>query len=134
MVSARSAPPVFAGRGTPGNRARTLWRWVESVPLTQSLPCERYAWSGANTPQRRSPASHRTRADRSTHAVPPRPSRRTTQKRTGSGGAVSGAVHSTQVVADWPVAVVSVERREEMLPAVAKKLNPYFFAGSSLGG
>ena len=62
-------------------------------------------------------------ADRSIQAVPASVSRSTTQKRTGTGGATSGAVHSTQVAVSWPVAVRLVERREEMLPSVAKKLN-----------
>ena len=46
-----------------------------------------------------------------------------------AAGVGSGAVHSTQMGAGWPVTVRFVERSEETLPAVAKKLNT--FGGSS---
>src|SRR5439155_22023995 len=59
IASARRAPPVFAGKGTPGSRASTRERCVRLVSSTPSLPEERYACSTVNTPQGRSPGRHR---------------------------------------------------------------------------
>src|SRR6202011_1933907 len=59
IASARAAPPVFAGKGTPGSRASTRGRCVGLVPSTPSLPEKRYACSTVNTPQGRSPGRHR---------------------------------------------------------------------------
>src|SRR5439155_5363108 len=132
VVSARSAPPVLGGSGTPGSKARTRRRdGVELGASNPSLPAERYACSAVNTPQRRSSARQGlTTADRSIQAVPASASRSTTQKRTPTGGATSGAVHSTQVGVRWPVAGRLVERSEEMLPSVEKKLNWYVLESS----
>src|SRR5207302_1482152 len=80
-----------------------------------------YACSAVNTGLERSPAPQGTSTERSSQSTPPRPSRSTTHKRTRVAG--PGAVHSTQVGAAPPLPVVSVECSEEMLPAVAKKLN-----------
>src|SRR6266850_2407193 len=125
VVSARSAPPVLAGSGTPGSKARTrLRRGVELGASNPSLRAERYACSTVNTPQGRSSARQGVMtADRSIQAVPASVSRSTTQKRTGTGGATSGAVHSTQVAVSWPPSPISRSGGSGFVPAGPRALD-----------
>jgi len=80
---------------------------------------------GAGLASRARRSAHRaaggvTSTDRAIQPTPPRPiAHHHPEVRLLRGGRVD---QSTNVSADWPVAVVSVERSELMDPAVAKKL------------